>query len=173
MQRIFRLLFVAGFLSLGGCGFHLRGTQLAALPAQLSTLRITMGGGVAYPPLLVEMRDALRTETGARLTDNAAAQVPTLTLWGESISSEVAAIDVTGRATEYLLDYKMHFNLTDAAGHLIIPDRTIKVQREYSFNKLNVLGTERETGFLQNDMRRDAVRQVIRQLVAIGAGHAN
>ena len=175
--RISRLLVVAGFLSLGGCGFHLRGTQHAVLPAQLSVLRVTMGGGSAYPPLLVKMRDALRTETDARLIDNAAARVPTLTLWGENIGSEVAAIDVTVRATEYMLDYEVSFSLTDASGRQIIPAHTIKIQREYRFNKLNVLATERENAFLQNDMQRDAVHQIIRQLVAVGAshesGHAN
>ncbi len=168
--RVVKPLVIAGLLLLGGCGFHLRGLQSAELPARLSALRVTMGGGAAYPPLLVEMRDALRTETGTRLVNNPAARVPTLTLWGENIGSEVAAIDVTGRATEYILDYEVSFSLANAAGRQIIPARTIKIQRQYSFNKLNVLATERETGFLQNDMRRDAVQQIIRQLVAVGAG---
>ncbi|MHB8346455.1 MAG: LPS-assembly lipoprotein LptE [Acidiferrobacterales bacterium] len=171
--HVARLLAVVGLLSLGGCGFHLRGLQSAELPARLSALRVTMGGGAAYPPMLVEMRDALRTETGTRLINNPAARVPTLSLWGENIGSEVAAIDVTGRATEYLLDYEVSFSLTDAAGRQIIPARTIKIQRQYSFNKLNVLATGRETGFLQDDMRRDAVRQIIRQLVAVGAGQGS
>ncbi len=164
-----RLLVVAGVL-LGGCGFHLRGTRHAVLPAQFSVLRVTMSGGTAYPPLLVEMRDALRTEAGAHLTDNPAVHVPTLTLWGESIGSEVAAIDITGRATEYLLDYRVSFSLSGADGKPIIPARTIKIQREYGFNRLNVLATERENAFLQDAMRRDAVRQIIRQLALVGEG---
>lgn len=169
-RPIAALSLVIALLLLGGCGFHLRGVQSATLPTRLSVLRVTMAGGAAFPPLLVRMRDALRTETGAHLVDTPAPGVPTLTLWGESISSEVAAIDVTGRATEYMLDYQVSFSLVDAAGRQIIPPRTIKIQREYSFNKLNVLATERENQFLQNDMRRDAVHQIIRQLAAVDVG---
>ncbi len=177
VRRTIGLTLVAGMLVLGACGFHLRGMRSAMLPPQLSKLRVTMAGGAAYPPLLVEMRNTLRTETNTRLVDNPSARVPTLTLSGEIISSEVAAIDITGRATEYMLDYRVSFSLADAAGRPIIPTRTIKIQREYSFNKLNVLATERENQFLQNDMRRDAVRQIIRQLAMLNdrkvGGRAN
>jgi len=161
------LLLVVCFLPLSGCGFHLRGTASATLPPQLATLRVTMGGAAAYPPLLVDVRNALRTEDGVRLVDDVAAHVPTLTLSGETITSEIVAIDVTGKASDYLLNYKVSFSLADAAGREIIPSRTIKLQREYSFNKLNVLATERESRFLQDKMRRDAVEQIIRQLASV------
>ncbi len=167
MHRAIGLLIGVCCLPLGGCGFHLRGMEAATFPPQLSVMRVTMGGAAAYPPLLVEVRDALRTRAGVRLADDVAAKVPTLTLSGETITSDVVAIDVTGKATDYQLNYRVSFSLSDAAGREIIPDRTIKLEREYSFNKLNVLATERESRFLQDEMRRDAVEQIIRQLASV------
>lgn len=161
------MLLAAFGLLLSACGFHLRGVESATLPPQLSRLRVTMGGASAYPPLLVEMRDALQTEAGVHLVDDIAAHVPTLTLSGETITSEISAIDVTGTASDYIMNYKVSFSLTDAAGRDIIPSRTIKIQRDYSFNKLNVLATERENRSLQNQMRRDALDQIIRELASV------
>ncbi len=167
MYRVIGLLLAVCSLPLGGCGFHLRGMGSATFPPQLSVMRVTMGGAAAYPPLLVEVRDALRTEAGVRLVNDVGAKVPALTLSGETTTSDIVAIDVTGEATDYQLNYRVSFSLSDAAGREIIPGRTIKLQREYSFNKLSVLATERESRSLLGEMRRDAVEQIIRQLAAI------
>ena len=166
-SRSLGLLIAACCLQLSGCGFHLRGVESTTLPPQLSRLRVTMGGASAYPTVLVELRDALRTEAGAHLVDDSAAPVPTLTVSGETITSEIAAIDVTGTASDYIMNYKVSFSLSDASGHPIIRDRTIKIQRDYSFNKLNVLATERENQSLQDQMRRDAIDQIIRELASL------
>jgi outer membrane lipopolysaccharide assembly protein LptE/RlpB len=50
----FSLLTVLFLLT--SCGFHLRGASAVALPPELSSLRVTMGGA-SYPPLLVEVRN--------------------------------------------------------------------------------------------------------------------
>ncbi|MHB8454271.1 MAG: LPS-assembly lipoprotein LptE [Acidiferrobacterales bacterium] len=167
IYRVIGLLLAVCSLLLGGCGFHLRGMGSATFPPQLLAMRVTMGGAAAYPPLLVEVRDALRTEAGVRLVNDVAAKVPALTLSGETVTSDVVAIDITGMATDYQLNYKVSFSLSDAAGHEIISDRTIKLQREYSFNKLSVLATERDSRSLLDQMRRDAVEQIIRQLASV------
>ena len=82
--------------ALSGCGFHLRDTSAVALPPELSNLRVTMGGA-GYPPLLVEVRNALLALGNVRLTDDVSATVPVLLLHSESSVSQVLAIDSSGR----------------------------------------------------------------------------
>lgn len=158
-------------LLLAGCGFHLRGTSAMSLPPQLSVMRVTMGGG-SYPPLLVEMRNALLALGAVRLTDDVAAGVPVLRLYGETSVSEVLAIDSSGRVSGYLLNYRVDFALDGGDGKPLLPAQSVKLQREYTFDRLNVLATEKQSDFLQSEMRRDATQQILRRLASLNAAHA-
>lgn len=148
------------------CGFQLRGAGGATLPAELSVMRVTAAGGPAYPPLLVEMRNALQTQAGVRLVDTPG--VPTLTLLAESADSQVLAIDSTGKVSNYLLNYSLTFALADAAGKELLGPQSVRLQREYSFDKLSVLAKEKEDEFLRREMRGDAVQQIVRRLARVG-----
>jgi LPS-assembly lipoprotein len=153
-------------LMLAGCGFQLRGAATpAALPASISTLRLTMPGRIAYPPLLVAVRDALRLQPGVTLTDSAG--VPTLVLLGEEFTVNVLAIDATGKVSDYLLNYAARYKVTDATGKDWIPPSAVKLQREYVFDRLNVLASEKEQDYLQREMRRDAAEQIVRRLAFV------
>lgn len=152
-------------LALSACGFQLRGAGGATLPAELSVMRVT-AGGPAYPAMLVEMRNALQSQAGVRLVDTPG--VPTLTLLAESADSQVLAIDSTGKVSNYLLNYSLTFALADAAGQELLGPQSVKLQREYSFDKLSVLAKEKEDEFLRREMRGDAVQQILRRLARVG-----
>jgi LPS-assembly lipoprotein len=156
--------------SLVGCGFHLRGASSAALPPELSTLRVTMGSG--YPPLLVDMRNALQTLGNVRVTEDVSAKVPVLQLLSESSVNQLLAIDSSGRPSAYILNYRVDFSLTGADGKPLLEKQSVKLQREYSFDRLNVIATEKQSDFLQSEMRRDAVQQILRRLASLNVAHA-
>lgn len=160
------LLLAAGSFLLMSCGFHLRGVSSAALPPELSILRVTMSGG-AYPPLLLEMRNALLAQGKVQLIDNPVAAVPVLRLHGESSQNQVLAIDSSGRISAYLINYRVTFSLDDANGKELLPKQPVKLQREYTFDRLNVIATEKQSEFLQNEIRRDAVQQILRRLARV------
>jgi LPS-assembly lipoprotein len=166
-------LLLAAFLLaqfLGGCGFHLRGASSVALPPELSTLRVTMGGG--YPPLLVEVRSALQTQGHIRLTDDVSASVPVLKLLSESSATELLAIDSSGRPIAYLLNYRAEFSLIGADGKPLLPAQSVKLQREYAFDRLNVIASEKQSDFIQTEMRRDAAQQIVRRLASLNTAPA-
>lgn len=169
MRRIAALLAIV--LPVSACGFHLRGASAVTLPPELSVMRVTMGGG-GYPPLLVEMRNALLALGAVRLTDDVAAGVPVLRLSGETSASEVLAVDSSGRVSGYLLNYRVDFALDGGDGKPLLPAQSIKLQREYTFDRLNVLATEKQSDFLQNEMRRDATQQILRRLASLNTVHA-
>jgi LPS-assembly lipoprotein len=151
-------------LLLSACGFHLRGAASADLPAPLATLRLS---APAYAPLTVEMRNALRGQAGVKVVEDLSAPAATLILGGELIQSQVLAIDITGKVSDYLLNYSVSFSLNAADGKVLLPSEVIKLQREYTFDKLNVLAKEREDEFLRQEMRRDAVQQILRRLASL------
>jgi len=153
------------YLALNGCGFQLRGASSVTLPPELRVLRVSMGTG--FPPLLIEVRNALRVLGNVKLTEDATASVPVLNLLNEQSINEVLSIDSTGRINAYLLSYRVDFSLTGADGKPLLPVQAVKLQREYTFDRLNVLATEHQSEFLQNEMRRDAAQQILRRLASL------
>lgn len=157
---------LTSYLLLSACGFHLRGASAARLPPELATMRVTMAGA-GYPPLLIEMRNALLGLGSVKLTDDVAAPVSVLQLHGESSGSRVLAIDASGRISAYLLEYRVDFSLNGADGKVLLPRQAVKLQREYTFDRLNVLATEKQSEFIQTEMRRDAAQQILRRLASL------
>jgi LPS-assembly lipoprotein len=158
-------------LLLSSCGFHLRGASSVVLPPELQVLRVSMGGE-SYPPLRVEVRNALLALGSVRLTDDVSAAVPVLQLLGECSQSQVLSIDSSGRINAYLMNYRVDFALAGADGQPLLPRQAVKLQREYTFDRLNVIATEKQSEFLQTEMRRDAAQQILRRLASLNAARA-
>ncbi len=159
------------YLLLSGCGFQLRGASSVTLAPELQLLRVTMGG-TGFPPLLVEVRNALLALGHVRLTEDVSAAVPVLQLHGENSQNQVLAIDSSGRISAYLLNYRVDFSLAGADGKPLLPRQPVKLQREFTFDRLNVIATEKQSEFLQNEMRRDAAQQILRRLAGLGNARA-
>lgn len=158
-------LIAALLLVVAGCGFHLSGDGGDVFPKALSTLNVTMPGPIAYPPLLLAMRDALRAQPGVTLS--ADPRAPTLVLLGEQFSVDVLAIDASGLVTDYVVNYGASYKLVDGTGQAWVPPTTVKLQRQYPFNRLSVLAMEKEQDYLQTRMRKDAVNQIVRRLAHV------
>ena len=156
---LFTLLF-----TLTSCGFQLRGSEHATLAPALSVMRV---GGPVYSPLAREMRNVLKEQAGVTLTEDIGVAAPTLTLSGEYLETQVLAVDVSGKVSDYLLNYRVSFSVTDATGSVLLPMQTVKLQREYTFDKLSVLAKEKEDEFLRHEMQRDAVQQILRRLASL------
>ena len=171
-STIARGMFVLSLVAaLSGCGFHLRDTSAVALPPELSNLRVTMGGA-GYPPLLVEVRNALLALGNVRLTDDVSAAVPVLQLHSESSTSQVLTIDSSGRISAYLLNYRVDYSLLGADKKPLLQNQSVKLQREYGFDRLNVIASEKQGEFLQNEMRRDVAQQILRRLARFSSANA-
>jgi LPS-assembly lipoprotein len=162
-----RFLALTGFLlillAFAGCGFHLRGAGKIEFPALLSTLRVTVENSQQQnDPLLIEMKNALRTQTEVQIEDSS--DVPSLVLYGENTESQVLSVGSTGKADEYLLKYQVSYRITDKEGKSLADAKTVRVQRDHVFDRLNVLAMEREEQELRREMQHDAVQQILRRL---------
>jgi LPS-assembly lipoprotein len=98
--------------------------------------------------------------------------VPVLQLHSESSVSQVLAIDSSGRISAYLLNYRVDYLLLSANSKPLLPKQSVKLQREYTFDRLNVLATEKQTEFLQHEMRRDVAQQILRRLASLNSATA-
>jgi LPS-assembly lipoprotein len=154
------------YFSLVSCGFHLRGTGKVEMPPALSVLQVRLEGNLLENnPLLVAMKNALRTQTDIQIQESGDA--PRLMLYGEQSGRRVLSVTSTGKVDEYLLKYEVSFRLVDVDNKLLSEPQTVRVQREHQFDRLNVLAKEREEQELRREMQRDAAQQILRRLSRI------
>ncbi|MHB1528081.1 MAG: LPS-assembly lipoprotein LptE [Acidiferrobacteraceae bacterium] len=168
MRRVAAIVlnaFVA--LAITGCGFHFP-TSLNQLPPPLSTLHVMVAGSpLRDPPLLKELRSALAA-AGGHVSPGIG--MPLLTVENEYFVPQVLVVDPSGRVSAYLLDYALSFELQDAAGKVLIPMRTVRLQREYTFSPVNVLGEARQQRYLKRRMRTEAIRKILFQIAVLHPG---
>lgn len=160
-KGVYLLLLAVGLLS--ACGFHLRGTGQYQISPAFTTLRVMVEGNQQQnDPLLVAMKNALRSQTDVKVEDTPAA--PLLLLFSEKIDNQVLSVSSTGMAAQYLLRYEVSFRLVGKGNKPLSEPETVRLQRDYSFDRLNVLAMEREQADLQREMQRDAVQQILQRL---------
>jgi len=134
------------------------------MPPVFAALRVTMpASGLRYPPLVLAVRHALLNRGVAIVPKG---NVPTVVLVGETMTPIIASINNNGGASTYLLDYSATFSVQAPDGAVLIAPTIIRVQREYSFDALNVLAMAREQAYLERRMRAAAARQIIWRLIS-------
>ena len=169
MSKRLLTLIVCFFLSaiLVGCGFHLRGQGKAGLSPELSVLRVRMiGENVSGIELRREVERALNVQADVRIAPEAENGIPVLTLYDEQSNIRVLSYDADRNVSEFLTRYRVDFDVRDAAGKKMVERQTIILQRDFTFDKTQVLAMEREERELREQMRQEAVQQVIRRLAS-------
>lgn len=154
-------------LNLAGCGFQLRGQASTVLPEELVTLRVrVIDSRVPGGSLQVELERALITQSGVRLAASDNGSAPTLNVYSEESDSRAMSVDRDVKVSEFLLRYQVVFDVTNAAGEELVSRQIITLQRDYTWDRLDVLAKEREEQELRNQMRQEAVQAIIRRLAS-------
>jgi len=151
-----RQLFILSVIMLSSCGFQLRGS--VSLPPELAEMYVVTAG--PETDILFDLRAALR-DRGVRVTEAASMK---LVIRNESNAKRVLSVDSQGHATEYGLSYKVRFRLQATDGTVWLPDELISIQRDLRFDTSAVLATSGEETLLEEEMRRDAVTQILHRL---------
>ena len=73
----------------------------------------------------------------------------------------------TAKVSEYLLKYQVSYQLYAADGRSLTERRTVMMQKDYSFDRFNVLAKEQEETELHAALRRDAARRIVWRLAAL------
>lgn len=154
-----RALLLVAALVLAGCGFHLRGSF--SLP--FDTLYIAQ-------PEASELRAVIKRNieaaTHTRIVDIAAEAQASLIILGDQIQKKIMSLNSAGRVREYQLERTFVFMVANAQGWEFVPQSTIRITREMTFDDAAVLSKQAEESLLWRDIQNDMVQQLMRRLAA-------
>jgi LPS-assembly lipoprotein len=157
-----RLWIVAVALLLSACGFHLRGAY--SLP--FDTLYIAQ-------PESSELRAIIKrnveASTQTRITEAANEAQATLKIISDMPMKKILSLNSAGRVREYQLTRTFVFVVANNAGGEYLPQSSIIISREMTFDDSAVLSKEAEEVLLWRDIQNDLVQQLLRRLAAAKA----
>lgn len=151
-------LVVALLLTLAACGFRLRGT--AEVPFETLFLPGATGG------IALDLKRNIQVGTNAKVVDDPAKAEAVLQFTEETRQKEVLSLTGAGRVREFQLRYRVGFRVHDGKGGEYIPQSTIQLTRDVTFNDTEILAKEQEEQLLFRDMQSDMVQQILRRLAA-------
>jgi LPS-assembly lipoprotein len=160
MRALLILLLVA---ALTACGFQLRGELV--LPAELSHIRIEAAD--PNDGLVDDLSAALR-RSGASVADAdvAATGAARLRIPSASMGQRPLSVGASGRVLEFALVYRVEIELIDANGVVRLPSQVVELQRVYSFDSADALGSPGEEEIVRDELTRDMVGALLRRIEA-------
>jgi LPS-assembly lipoprotein len=167
MSRLVKLSFLPMLaLLLAGCGFHLR--QSVALPPSMQHIHLAVNNG---GDLQRNLARALRN-SGITVEDAPGPGVAELAVPLASFSTDTLSISGGARITEYSVHYQVRFSVADGAGKSLLPEQTIQMSREYSYDATNTIGNDAQVEEIQRSLIDDMVQSILFRLQA-AARHAD
>lgn len=148
---------IVTLLMLTSCGFQLRG----AANLSFKTLHIEGGKLSISRELLQSLKN--NSITVVETIDDAEV---VLELINETNQKRILSLGGSGKVREYELNYEVNFRMREASNPLWNKPQTVKMRRDYSYNDELLLGKGEEETRINNDMRSDAVREIVRRLSA-------
>ncbi len=155
-----RLWIVVATLLLSACGFHLRGAY--SLP--FDTLYINH-------PESSELRAVIKrnieASTQTRVVGEATEAQAILNILSDAPVKKILSLNSAGRVREYQLTRTFIFKVGNAKGGDFLPQSSIAISREMTFDDAAVLSKEAEEVLLWRDIQNDLVQQLLRRLAAV------
>lgn len=146
-------------LLLAACGFHLRGQNAFDLP--FKTLYVQSSND--YSPFLGELKRAIEANN-VQLTGTPGQAQLTLQIVSEVADKQILSLSSAGRVLEYRLQYRISLRAYDNKQQEWLAPQEIALRRDYSYDDTQVLAKQQEEALLYQNMRGDAVQQVLRRL---------
>lgn len=155
--RLPHILILASILALSACGFQMRGT------ADLAFKTLYIQGGN-----LTIKKDLIRSlkVNGVTVVDDPQKAELFLELIRERRQQNILSLSGGGLVREYELVYFVDFRLRSPDSEVWGPVQKIEGRRDYSYDDTQLLAKQFEQDRLYEDMRNDAVREIMRLLVA-------
>lgn len=147
------LLLIA--LTLGACGFHLRGQQ--GMP--FATLYLE----APNTQFVTELRRSLQINN-VTLASSADKADLVLNIVSETPEKQILSLGGSGRVNEFQLRLRVSLRAYDNLGRPWIPADELEQRREYSYSDTAILAKEAEEAMLFQSMRSDMVQQIVRRL---------
>jgi LPS-assembly lipoprotein len=154
IARRFTILLLTFFVV--ACGFHLRGL------ADLSFNKIYIKNQSLS--ISKDLNTALKSNGVKIVSDPEEAQIQ-VDMMNEGTEKRILSLGGTGTVREFELFYRVNFRIKDSADELWGTPQIVEGRRDFSYLDTELLAKSYEEAQLYEDMRRDAVREIMRRLV--------
>lgn len=150
-------------LLLGACGFHLRGSE--SLPAEMSVTYIH--GSSEFGSLYDDFRTALESR-GVRVTQDRGEATAVLNILESNTDKDVLTVDLAGKVQEFRISQNIQFEVATADGQPLVDQQSVTRSRDFKFDRNDVLGKERESETIREELQRDVVNLAMLRITAAG-----
>jgi LPS-assembly lipoprotein len=154
-----RTFTVCALAALAGCGFQLRGSY--ELPYK--SVHIAAAGTSQVASNL--RRDL--TNNAIRIAAEAKSAEAQINITNERRDRQILSLSGAGRVREYQLRFWVNYQVTDAAGRVLIPTSEIQLTRILTYDDRQIIAKQQEEALLYSDMEKDAVGQILRRMLAV------
>ena len=157
-RTIRNLLSILILTGSAACGFQLQGAFTP--PAGMD--RTYIAADDRYSPFLRELEAGLLS-AGVNIVDSAADATATFTISFDQTSQRVLSVSARNVPTEYEVYYTISYGL-DSGLNTLMPQQTLTLTRDYTYDSTLVLGKAREEELLREAIVKDLVRIVMKQI---------
>ncbi|NOR52413.1 MAG: hypothetical protein GQ470_07325 [Gammaproteobacteria bacterium] len=160
------ILILALIIGVSGCGFKLRGSA-EPLPEQIRQL--TLVGINKGSDFYQSLAQALISAGASLKKGNATEESATVTI--HKVGQSRDEVSDSGGQTLYRSNFMVTFSLDLNRGRgesRLIDSRQLRASREFSFDSNNPYGLEQQDQLLRNELQRELIQQLLRQIRAAG-----
>ena len=154
-----RLLVIMTAVLLTACGFHLRGQGAFAMPFQ----KLYVQSPNDYTPFINDLKSAFQ-RNHVQITESPEQAQLTLQIVSEVADKQILSLNSAGRVIEYRLQYHISLRAYDQQQHDWIAPQEITLLRNFPYDDTQILAKQQEEALLYQNMRVDAVEQVLRRM---------
>lgn len=144
-----------------GCGFHLAGEGTFASELSNTHIQSTSSSNEMMRLLEKNLRSNQINVVGA---DSATAL---LRILHEETEKVVLTVDSDGKAREFELLLRITFEVKRPDNTVLLDQQVIDLNRDFVFDKSDLLGTNEEEQELYSEMRNDAAKLIVYRLQTI------
>ena len=150
-------------LPLAACGFQLRGSRSdARLPfssVHLETRKNT--------PLERELRTAILAQGQTAIATERKSADVTVRILSENQEKKILTLNAQGQVREFSLLYRVRFDVINKENTQLVSDTELALQTFMSYSESQAVAKETEERLIYNDLRADAISQIMRRLSQI------
>lgn len=156
-------------LLLCGCGFHLRG--LMHVPNGMNAITISSNSGdLAFESLLKSQLASYKIRTPS----NPKLAAYWLIINRLGFEQRMVSVGASTNPRQYQLILTLEFSLQSAKAKVVIPQKRVTISRLLTINNDRILGSNAEEHTLQNEMREEAIMQMLKIIFTTTTNtHAN
>ena len=154
-------LLLTCFMLLASCGFHLQGELPLAPPLHTMYLQAQD----PYGTLTRQLQQSLKL-SHVQLVDSPSKATTILAITQDTTTQELLSVSGTQQTRQYKLNVVVTFEVTDAAGRILVPTQTLSDSRNITIQSNQILGSSNEANLYYQQIRRSLAYAIMNRLAS-------